>query len=178
MPIGSGTSTPCRLSEIPENSPTRKYFVRKLGKPRLENREMAFRHGEHMRRLFEHGGGDRAAHESFERRAAFPQDREGFRAHGSALGRGHARRTDGEIIATGDDLPRTRPSAIGLRQVFPVQTKSTCLWSDIAADSGERVGRRQTAMAGRIHRRWFRAGRSDPAVRSSVGSFWPLSQWS
>jgi hypothetical protein len=33
---------------------------------------------------------------------------------------------------------RNKPSAIGLRQVLPVQTKSTCLWADIAAQPSHR----------------------------------------
>ena len=32
---------------------------------------------------------------------------------------------------------RKSPSAMGLRQVFPVQTKSTCFWSDIGGTVGK-----------------------------------------
>jgi len=45
---------------------------------------------------------------------------------------------------------RHKPSAIGLRQVFPVQTKSTCLESDMAAESARPGPFRQTAMGRRV----------------------------
>ncbi len=51
---------------------------------------------------------------------------------------------------------RIKPSAIGLRQVFPVQTKSTCLGDGIAREHARIGAGRQMAMGKqeRIESEW------------------------
>src|SRR6478735_219248 len=145
MPMGSGTSTPRRLSGTPENSRTRKNLSECAGNrassAAMCPSVMAKIWVASLRIASETG---RLLKPSSEAPRFFNRLRvSGLAAYPLVAA------TPAELAVMSwrpATALRNSPSAIGLRQVFPVQTKRTCFNFDIAADSEGAEAIRQIAM--------------------------------